>query len=189
LVVDTGGSHADLTDDYAKIPEEMKSVAKFFGFEYCRQLSPDIFFSHIKELHEKVGDRAILRVFHFFEDNDRVEHQVAALEKGDFQQFLSFVNDSGNSSFKWLQNVISEKNTHDQGVALALALSEKYISKIKAGAARVHGGGFAGTIQTFLPEDAVGDYVKLIENVFGKDKVLVLKIRPYGTLCLNQNIE
>ena len=189
LVVDTGGSHADLTDDYTKIPEEMKSVAKSFDLEYCRQLSPDIFFSNIKELREKVGDRAILRVLHFFEDNDRVLNEVTALEKGNFQQFLSYVNESGNSSFKWLQNVHSEKNTHEQGVALALALTEKYISEINAGATRVHGGGFAGTIQAFLPEEAVTGYVKLIEKVFGRSKVLVLKVRPYGTVCLTQFVE
>jgi galactokinase len=186
LVVDTGGSHADLTDDYAKIPVEMKSVAKSFELEYCRQLSPDIFFANIKELREKVGDRAILRALHFFEDNDRVVHEVAALEKGDFQQFLSYVNESGNSSFKWLQNVNSEKNSHEQGVALALALTEKYILEIKAGATRVHGGGFAGTIQAFLPEEVVAGYVNLIEKVFGQNKVLVLKVRPHGTVCLNQ---
>ena len=189
LVVDTGGSHADLTEDYAKIPEEMKFVAKSFDLEYCRQLSPDIFFSNIKELREKVGDRAILRVLHFIEDNDRVMKQVIALEKGNFQQFLSYVNESGNSSFKWLQNVHSEKNSHEQGVALALALTEKYILEIKAGATRVHGGGFAGTIQAFLPEDAVTGYVKLMESVFGQGKVLVLKVRSYGAVRLNRFIE
>jgi galactokinase len=189
LVVDTGGSHADLTADYAKIPQEMKSVAKSFDLEYCRQLSPDIFYSNIRNLRAKVGDRSILRVLHFFEDNERVVHQIDALEKGDFDKFLSYVNESGNSSFKWLQNVHSEKNTHEQGVSLALALTEKYISQIKAGATRVHGGGFAGTIQAFLPEEAVTGYVKLIENVFGQGKVLVLNVRPYGTLCLNQLIE
>ncbi len=189
LVVDTGGSHADLTDEYALIPEEMKSVAKLFDLEYCRELSSDIFFSKIKELRIKVGDRAILRVLHFLGDNDRVVDQVNALEKGDFKQFLSLVNESGNSSFKWLQNVHSEKNTREQGVSLALALTEKYISEIKEGATRVHGGGFAGTIQAFLPGDAVTGYVNLIENVFGQGKVLVLNIRPHGTVYLNQFYE
>ncbi len=189
LVVDTGGSHADLTDEYAIIPEEMKSVAKLFDLEYCRGLSSDIFFSKIMELRTKVGDRAILRVLHFLGDNDRVVHQVNALEKDDFQQFLSLVNESGNSSFKWLQNVHSEKNTREQGVSLALALTEKYISEIKEGATRVHGGGFAGTIQAFLPGDAVTGYVNLIENVFGQGKVLVLNIRPQGTLYLNKYSE
>jgi len=186
LVVNTGGSHADLTDDYGKIPEEMKSVANYFNLANCRELSADKFFSAIKDLRNSVGDRAILRAFHFFGDNERVLRQITALEKGDFQQFLSEVNDSGNSSFKWLQNVHSEKNARDQGLSLALALTEKYISEIKAGATRVHGGGFAGTIQTFLPDESVGGYVDLIENVFGKGKVLVLSIRPSGTLPVNQ---
>jgi galactokinase len=186
LVVDTGESHTELTDDYAKIPEEMKSVANSFQVEFCRELSFDKFFAGIKDLRSKVGDRAILRVFHFFQDNERVLRQINALKKGDFQNFLSFVNQSGNSSFKWLQNVHSGKNPRDQGISLALAISEKYISDINAGATRVHGGGFAGTIQTFLPDKAVSGYVKLIENVFGKGKALVLNIRPVGTLYVNQ---
>lgn len=186
LVVDTGESHTELTEDYAKIPEEMKSVANSFQVEFCRELSFDKFFAGIKDLRSKVGDRAILRVFHFFQDNERVLRQINALKKGDFQNFLSFVNQSGNSSFKWLQNVHSGKNPRDQGISLALAITEKYISDINAGATRVHGGGFAGTIQTFLPDKAVSGYVKLIENVFGKGKALVLNIRPVGTLYVNQ---
>jgi galactokinase len=189
LVVDTGGSHADLTDDYAKIPKEMKTVAKSFNLENCRGLSQDKFFSNIKELRGSVGDRAILRVLHFLGDNDRVVEQVNALEDGDFQKFLSLVNESGNSSFKWLQNVFSEKNTREQGVSLALALTEKYISELKEGATRVHGGGFAGTIQAFLPTSAVSNYVEVIENIFGQGKVLVMNIRPHGTLYLNQFFE
>lgn len=186
LVVDTGESHTELTEDYAKIPEEMKSVANSFQVEFCRELSFDKFFAGIKDLRSKVGDRAILRVFHFFQDNERVLRQINALKKGDFQNFLSFVNQSGNSSFKWLQNVHSGKNPRDQGISLALAITEKYISDINAGATRVHGGGFAGTIQAFLPDEAVGGYVKLIENVFGKGKALVLHIRPLGTIYVNQ---
>jgi len=189
LVVDTGGSHADLTDDYAKIPKEMKTVAKSFNLENCRGLSPDKFFSNIKELRESVGDRAILRVLHFLGDNDRVVDQVNALEDGDFQKFLSLVNESGIFSFKWLQNVFSEKNTREQGVSLALALTEKYISELNEGATRVHGGGFAGTIQAFLPSSAVSNYVEVIENIFGQGKVLVMNIRPHGTLYLNQFFE
>jgi galactokinase len=186
LVVDTGGSHADLTDDYAKIPEEMKSVAHFFNQRYCRELSEDTFFSDIGVLRNKVGDRAILRAFHFFGDNERVVDQINALEKNDIHYFLSLVNESGNSSFKWLQNVYSAKSTYEQGVSLALALTEKYLSEIKEGATRVHGGGFAGTIQVFMPSKAVEEYKKRIESVFGPEKALVLNIRPKGTLYLNQ---
>jgi len=189
LVVDTGGHHADLTDDYASVPREMKSVAKEFNAEVCRDIDYAEFINKIKVLRPKVGDRAILRAFHFLGDNARVEEQVKALEQGDFQKFLSLVNDSGNSSFKWLQNIYTTKNVHEQGVALALALTEQYISDLGEGACRVHGGGFAGTIQVFLPNIAVPEYIKLIESVFGEGKAVVLSIRPYGTLFLNQFLE
>ncbi len=186
LVVDTGGSHADLTADYASIPEEMKSVANYFGFDFCRQLSKEKFFSQIAELRKKTGDRSLLRVLHFFEDNERVLNQIKALENDDFQNFLSLVNESGNSSFKWLQNVYSTKNVNEQGVPLALALTEKYISEIKEGACRVHGGGFAGTILVFLPNQTINKYIEMIEEVFGPEKVLVLSIRQEGSVYLNQ---
>lgn len=189
LVVDTGGNHADLTDDYASVPREMKSVAAEFEVEVCREVSYAELFNKIKELRSKVGDRAILRAFHFLGDNDRVKEQVAALEAGDFQKFLSLVNESGNSSFKWLQNIYTTKNIHEQGISLALAITEKYIGDIGAGACRVHGGGFAGTIQVFLPNDVVEEYIRLIESVFGEGKAVALGIRPYGTLCLNQFIK
>jgi galactokinase len=172
LVVDTGGDHADLTAEYASIPQEMRSL---------NQLLP-----RIKELRPKVGDRAILRAFHFLNENDRVSKQVKALESGDFSRFLALVNASGNSSFKWLQNIYATKNVREQGLSLVLALTEKYINDIKAGACRVHGGGFAGTILVFLPNDAVANYIKMMQPILGKGRVLPLNIRPYGTLHLNQ---
>jgi len=189
LVVDTGGNHADLTDDYASVPSEMKSVAQALGAEFCRGITHEKLMEKVKDLRPKVGDRALLRAFHFLGDNARVLDQVEALEKGDFLRFLSLVNESGNSSFKWLQNIYTVKNGREQGVALALALTEKYLSDIEAGACRVHGGGFAGTIQVFLPNTAVSGYMKLIESVFGDGKGLVLNIRPYGALNLNRFLE
>lgn len=186
LVVDTGGNHADLTDEYASVPREMKSVAKEFNAEVCRDIHYLELIQKIKSLRPKVGDRAILRAFHFLGDNARVTEQVKALEQGDFQKFLSMVNESGNSSFKWLQNIYTTKNIHEQGVSLALAITEKYISDIGQGACRVHGGGFAGTIQVFLPNAVVAEYIKLIESVFGEGKAVVLSIRPYGTIYLNR---
>lgn len=186
LVVDTGGNHAELTDEYASIPGEMKSVAREFGAEVCRDLDNEDLIRTIKELRPKVGDRAILRTLHFLGENARVVQQVEMLKKGDFEKFLSLVNDSGNSSFKWLQNIYTAKNVHEQGVALALALTENYLSNFQKGACRVHGGGFAGTIQVFLPNSDVHNYIQLIESVFGVGKVLVLGLRPYGTLHLNQ---
>jgi len=189
LVVDTGGNHANLTDEYASIPREMKSVANQFGAEFCREINYEELIQRIKEIRPRVGDRAILRAFHFLGDNARVLEQVAALERGDFQSFLSLVNESGNSSFKWLQNIYTTKNVEEQGVSLALAITEKYISMVGEGACRVHGGGFAGTIQVFLPNADVSEYIKLVESVFGEGKAVVLSIRPHGTLYLNQFLE
>ena len=137
-------------------------------------------------LREQVGDRAILRALHFLGDNKRVTDQVAALKSGNFQHFLGLVSESGNSSFKWLQNIYSVNNVHEQGVSLALALTESYLHKIGAGACRVHGGGFAGTIQVFLPDEAVQDYLSQMDTIFGQKKVLVLSIRAWGTLKLTQ---
>lgn len=186
FVVDTGGNHADLTDDYASIPREMKSVARKFGAEVCREITYDDLIQKIKILRPEVGDRAILRAIHFLDDNARVVEQVETLERGDFQKFLSLVNASGNSSFKWLQNIYTVKNIQEQGVAMALAITEKYISEFGEGACRVHGGGFAGTIQVFLPNAAVSEYIKLIKSIFGEEKAQVLSIRPHGTIYLNQ---
>jgi galactokinase len=186
LIVDTGGNHADLTDDYSSIPREMKSVAQKFGAEVCREINYEDLIKKIKPLRPEVGDRAILRAIHFLDDNARVGKQVEALERGDFQKFIALVNASGNSSFKWLQNIYTVKNVQEQGVSLALAITEKYISEIGEGACRVHGGGFAGTIQVFLPNTAVSEYIKLIDSVFGERKAKALSIRPYGTIYLNQ---
>lgn len=183
MVVDTGGNHADLTDDYAAVPQEMRAVAAEFGKSVCRELSLQELLPKLKSLREKVGDRALLRALHFMGENERVVSQVEALEQGDFQRFLALVQDSGNSSFKWLQNVFTGKNIREQGVTLALALSEEYLAEINAGACRVHGGGFAGTIQVFLPAEAVSAYVERMEPVFGAGSVRVLSIRPVGTVA------
>jgi galactokinase len=182
LVVDTGGNHADLTDDYAAVPQEMRAVAAEFGKSVCRELSLRELLPRLKSLREKVGDRALLRALHFLGENDRVAFQVQALEGRDFQRFLALVRDSGNSSFKWLQNVYTVKNVREQGVSLALALSEEFLTEINAGACRVHGGGFAGTIQVFLPTEAVPAYVERMEPVFGAGSVRVLSLRPQGTV-------
>lgn len=185
LVVDTGGNHADLTEDYAAVPAEMKAVANALGAAVIRDIDEEQLFHEMKSLRETVGDRALLRALHFIGDNHRVKAQVAALETGNFEGFLQLVNESGNSSFKWLQNIYTIKNVREQGISLALALTEQFISKTGEGACRVHGGGFAGTIQVFLPEASVADYTQQIEGVMGKGSVVNLKIRPPGTVCLN----
>lgn len=185
LIVDTGGSHADLTNDYASIPNEMKLIAKFFHKNVCREINYSEFLNEIKEIRKTTGDRAILRAFHFLKENERVHNQFNALQKKDFNQFLKLVNDSGNSSFKWLQNIYSTQNVKEQSVSLALALTEEFISTKGEGACRVHGGGFAGTIQVFLHNDYVSEYKNFIETIFGKGKAQILKIRSKGSICLN----
>lgn len=184
LVVNTGGSHADLTEDYAAVPTEMKLVAAELNAAVCRDLNMDDLIPEIAKMRSVTGDRAILRAMHFLVENERVVDQVSALENNDFKEFLNLIKDSGNSSFKWLQNVFTSKKVDEQGVSLALALSEKYISDIGEGASRVHGGGFAGTIQVFLPSSKVDGYRELMESVYGAGSVYVLKIRPVGTVCL-----
>lgn len=188
IVVNTGGNHADLTDDYASVPAEMKSVANVFDTEVLRDVFIEDFLQKIPDLRNTVGDRAVLRTLHFLDENERVTDQVAALEAGDFQKFLYLIEASGNSSFKWLQNIYTTKNIKEQGVTMALALTEKYIADIGKGACRVHGGGFAGTIQVFMPNDHLNGYKKLMESVFGDRSVLVLKVRPCGTFHINLHL-
>jgi len=185
IVVNSGGSHEDLTEDYSSIPKEMKAVANSIGKEVCRDISMDDLLLKIRELRPVLGDRAILRTMHFFEENEKVTKQIEALRKKDFKRYLKLVNKSGNSSFKWLQNIYSPKNVSEQGVSLALAITERYIDAIKEGACRVHGGGFAGTIQVFLPVESVPEYIKLIESVFEKGSAKILTIRSEGAVYIN----
>lgn len=182
LVVDTGGSHADLTADYASIPNEMKAVAQVLGAQVCRELTKEQVIENIPLIREKVNDRAILRALHFLKENQRVTKQVKALEEGNFEEFLTLVKDSGNSSWKWLQNCYTTHNPLEQGITLALALTEDFIDSIGKGVCRVHGGGFAGTIQVFLPTDKVKEYIREIEPILGEGAVTVLNIRPVGTI-------
>ena len=182
-VVDTGGNHADLTDDYASVPKEMKAVAAEFGKEVLRGLTVGDILKNAGHLREKLGDRAILRAIHFINDNDRVPKQIDCIKSGRFDKFLDIVNESGNSSWEYLQNCMTVKNPTEQGITLALALTRAYCSGFKA-ACRVHGGGFAGTIQAFIPENEFEGYKNAMESVFGKDCVTKLSIRSIGTTCI-----
>ncbi len=179
-VVNTGGNHANLTQDYADITVECRNVSNFFGKGFLREVDTDEFFAKIGELKEKVGDRAVLRAIHFFNEDERAEKEKDALKNDAFDEFLSLVRESGNSSFKFLQNVYSTSNVHEQGISLGIAATEQYIAKIGRGACRVHGGGFAGTVQAFLPTESVDKYRTFIESIFGKGSCYVLKIRPVG---------
>ncbi len=180
-IVDTGGSHADLTDDYAAIPQEMKSVAKFFGKDVLRDIDESELYRNIPVLREELGDRAILRALHFLSENKRVKVQRQALTNGDLELYFENVIASGKSSFCYLQNVYTTKNIREQGLSLALALAEGYLSP-RGGAYRVHGGGFAGTIQAYvLSEDADG-FAALMNSAFGDGACLVLQIRRDGAI-------
>ncbi len=180
-IVDTGGNHADLTDDYASVPAEMKSVAAHFGKKVLRELDIETVVAAIPELREKLGDRAVLRALHFFEENKRVGDAKAALRAGDIDAFFANILASGRSSFCYLQNVYTNKNVAEQGLSLALCLADKYLSGARA-AFRVHGGGFAGTIQAFVPRDMAEGFRALMDGALGEGSCLILNIRPHGAL-------
>ena len=177
-IIDTKGSHADLTDEYAAVPREMDAVAEYFGKLHLRQVKEDEFYANISNIRAAVGDRAVLRAFHWFNENKRVEKQVHALEDGDFEGFKKYIRKSGESSFKYLQNVFSTKAVESQSVSLALALSEKFVKE--RGVVRVHGGGFAGTIQAFVEEAVVHEFKKYMESFFGPASCYILHIRAEG---------
>lgn len=177
-IVDTKGSHQDLTDDYAAVPKEMKAVAACFGKEVLREVDEKDFYANIADIRKKTNDRAVLRAIHFFEEEKRVEKIVEHLNEGDFETFLQLITQSGNSSFKYLQNVYTSKDVANQGVSVGLAASE--MALMGKGATRVHGGGFAGTIQAFVPDEQVKEYRRFMDNVFGAGSCHVLKVRKYG---------
>ena len=179
-VINTGGNHANLTQDYADITYECRNVSKFFNKSYLRDVNPDEFFDNIAEIKAAYGDRAVLRAIHFFNEDIRAEKEKVALLDNNFDEFLRLITESGNSSFKFLQNVYSTSSVHEQGISLGLALTEQFISKTGRGACRVHGGGFAGTIQCFLPIEDIADYKRYIEKTFGEGSCFLLKIRPVG---------
>ena len=177
-IVDTKGSHADLTDEYAAIPADMKCVAAYFGKEFLRDVDASDFFSSLASLRDVCSDRAILRAMHFFDENDRVQKLVDCLNVDDFDGFKSLIQASGNSSYKFLQNVYASCDPLNQAVSLGLALSEHVLQD--HGVCRVHGGGFAGTIQAFVEDSFVQEYKEQMELLFGVGSCHVLKVRKYG---------
>lgn len=177
-ITDTKGSHADLTDEYAQIPAEMKKAAACLGKSFLREVDEAEFFSKIAEVRSAAGDRAVLRAIHFFAENKRAKEEADALSEGRFDDFLKLVKESGNSSFKFLQNVYTNKNVQEQNVSVALAVSESILGG--HGVCRVHGGGFAGTIQAFVENSFVEEYRKTLDGVFGEGSCHVLKVRPFG---------
>ena len=177
VVVATGGSHADLTDDYAAIPAEMKQVAACFGEPYLRRIRPEEFYQALPGLRGKVSDRALMRAMHFFEEDERVVRQVAALDRNDLFAFMWEIICSGRSSYMYLQNVYAR--TDDQSLSLALAMAEHMLLD-KDGAWRIHGGGFAGTTLNFVPQSQLDAFIQTMEAAFGAHCCHVLSIRPEG---------
>ncbi len=176
IITDTRGSHADLTGEYAAVPPEMREVAAYYGKKNLREVAFSDFLRDIKDIREKIGnDRALLRAYHFFTENKRVGFMLQTLQEGDIDGFLAFVTESGNSSFRFLQNVYPSSSPKDQGVSLAIALSEEILQG--EGAVRVHGGGFAGTIQAYVPLSMKNKYIAGMESLFGKDCSMCIAIR------------
>ena len=182
-IVNTGGNHANLTDDYASVPAEMKAVAAAFGRPVLRGLTEADILSKAAELRASVGDRAILRSLHFVRENARVERAREALLSSNVDGFLSLVLESGRSSFEYLQNVYTTKNVAEQGLSLALCVTDGLLSG-KGCAYRVHGGGFAGTIQVFVKNEYADEYCEKINAVLGKGAAMKLNIRPVGATKL-----
>ncbi len=182
-IVDTGGSHADLTGEYAAIPGEMKQIASHYGAPVLREVDPARFRRDIPALRREFGDRAVLRACHFFDENARVLEQANALKANDFELFLRLVNESGNSSFKYLQNVFCCAAPQEQGLSLALNISERVLSG--RGACRVHGGGFGGTIQAYVPNELLDGYRAALEAVFGERSCKALHVRHFGAIRLD----
>jgi len=233
-VVNTKGSHSDLTADYAAIPNEMKAIAAFFGKEVLRDLEEETFFSRITDLRKAAGDRAVMRALHFFSENKRVDAMLAVLEElnalpmgtpakereaaeDTMNAFLSLIRKSGDSSLELLQNIYSTKNPSSQGIGLALALTKEFLRSESGGdsvcnggvgtggysgacyahggagtgsylgACRVHGGGFAGTIQAYIPTSRLNEYRDLMDKIFGKGALTILRIRPQGAIEITNN--
>ncbi len=185
IIVQTGKGHADLSADYSSVPNEMKKVAQFFGKEVLADVEEADVIARINEVREFAGDRSVMRAFHFFEENKKVEAEVAALKAGDFHAFLENITASGNSSWKWLQNCYTTASVQEQGISIALALTEMFIAEKKKGACRIHGGGFAGVIMAMLPNELVDEYISFIEKAMGEESAYRMSIRPYGAICCN----
>lgn len=178
VITDTRANHADLTDEYASIRQEMEGAAAVFGKSALRDVDEDEFYKNLPIVREKAGDRSVLRGLHFYGENNRVEKAAASLESGDFEAFKSVITESGFSSYMYNQNVYSSKQPLSQPVSLALAASDHVLRG--QGAWRVHGGGFAGTIQAFVPTELLDEYKTTLESIFGEGACYVLNIRPIG---------
>ena len=185
-ITDTKGSHADLTPDYAAVRGEMEAVAAFFGKQVLREVEEEAFYHNLPAVREKTGDRAVLRAIHFFQECRRAGRLCDAVREGRFEDFLQLITEGGHSSFEYNQNAYSTKHPEQQGVPLGLALSQRVLAG--QGAWRLQGGGFAGTIQAFVPHGLLGQYQSVLEGVFGQGACYVLNIRNYGGIQVQEHL-
>ena len=182
VIINTGKGHADLSAEYSAVPNEMKKVAEYFGKEVLEQVDEEAVIENVRAIREFAGDRAVLRAFHFFEENKRVDAEVNALEAKDFDTFLRKVTESGDSSWKWLQNCYCNETPDEQSITVALALTKLYLDKIGHGVCRVHGGGFAGVIAAFLPKEYTEGFTQYVDKALGEGSAYVMHIRPQGAI-------
>ncbi len=187
VIVETGGSHADLTNDYASIPAEMKKVANYFSVKSLRFVKREQLIEKISDLRKMFGDRSVLRALHFLKEDERAASLLNIIKKGEFNLFLETINQGGNSSVKWLQNAFSTNDVKHQGICLALELTENFIQEKKIkGASKVHGGGFAGTILAVIEKSSVDEYESLMRKVFGDNAITQVFVRNKGAVYLRE---
>lgn len=180
IITDTKGNHSDLTDDYIAVRTEMNKVAEYFGKKVLREVDENLFWDNIPDIKKKISDRAVLRAVHFFGDNYRAKAETKALENNRFDNFLALVNESGDSSMNYLQNLYSCRKPTEQGIPLAIMTGKRILNG--KGAIRVHGGGFAGTIQAFVPHELVNTYKTEMDRIFGQNSCYIMTIRPVGSI-------
>lgn len=185
LIVNTGKGHANMSDEYSAVPVEMKRAAAFFGKEVLAEVPYEEFMEKLPEVREAVGDRCVLRALHFYNENMRVDEEVAALKEKRYDDFLKLICDSGDSSWKWLQNCYCIESPQEQAICIALAMTELFRKGIKKSACRIHGGGFAGVIMVILPKEYTEDYTKYIEEKLGDKCVFKMAIRKYGAIHMD----
>lgn len=185
VIVNSNASHSDLTEEYASIPADMRKVAEALGVTHLRDASEADFYSKLSELRQEFGDKAVLRAAHFFEENDRVSYAAEALRSNRTADFLRLIRESGHSSYEQLQNIYSDRKPNEQAISVALCVAKKVLGT--NGSFRVHGGGFAGTIQAFVPDSLLSNFVSLMESTLGKGCCYVLKIRSAGSICIFKN--
>lgn len=184
IMINTGKGHADLSAEYSTIPNEMKAVAGYYNKEYLSEINEETFINDIPEIRRQLGDRAVMRALHFFEENKKVVRAMELIEDKKYDELIPIINESGNSSWKWLQNCYCDHTVKEQSIPIVLAITDLYLRKIGQGCCRVHGGGFAGVIMCLIPKNFTSEYLRYMEGVVMNDSMYVLKIRKIGAIHL-----